>query len=310
MNTRLRNHTSLLVTGFIIISLGWGCAGVGQKFDDWQSSIRDSLSRGTSDDESSVAKAVDQEYFIHKTRWSWETLAYVAEWYTGDPQNSKELARFNPHVEADKLKIGSDITIPAGMLRTREPMPQNYSSESPENYYIHRVRWPGESLSLISSWYTGSHKNWRKLAKANPRLKPNRIKGGDVVCIPPALLKTRVPLPEKVAAKYTSHYFAYKVKKDHEKLEDIARRYTGSEANRSRLAGVNPDLNPEHLKKGDEVYIPKKLLIAGQPDKKPTAAKSVSKPADRSTASEPKTAQVKDEKVKLFGPKLFPKQQP
>jgi hypothetical protein len=62
------------------------------------------------------------------------------------------------------------------------------------------------------------------------------------------------------------------------------------------------------LKKGDEVYIPKRLLITGKPDKDPTAAKSASKPAHKTAAPDPKTAQVKEDKVKLFGPKLFPKQ--
>ncbi len=35
MNTKLRGHTGFLVIGFVMISLCWGCAGVGQKFDDW-----------------------------------------------------------------------------------------------------------------------------------------------------------------------------------------------------------------------------------------------------------------------------------
>jgi hypothetical protein len=232
----------------------------------------------------------------------------VAEWYTGDPQNAEKLAQLNPQVITENVAVGSDIAIPRNMLLTREPLPRNYSREDPKNYYTHKVRWPGESLSLISSWYTGSSKNWRKLARVNPRLDPNRIKGGDVVRIPSALLKTRVPLPQKVAAKYTTDYFAYKVKKDDEKLEDIARWYTGNAANRSQLAKVNPDLNPDHLKKGNEVYIPKKLLITSQPDKKPTTAASPSKPVDKPLASQKKAVQVKDEKVKLFGPKQFPKQ--
>ena len=308
MNTKLRNYAGLIVIGFITVSLSVGCTGVGQKFDDWQSSIRESLNLSNSKNAASGAEAGEQEYFIHKSRWSWETLVHVAEWYTGDSQYSKELANLNPHVNAAKIAVGSDVAIPVKMLRTRQPLPRNYSGEDPQKYYSHKVRWPGESLSLISSWYTGSSKNWRKLAKINPRLNPNRIKGGDVVRIPSGLLKTHVPLPQKVAAKYTSDYFAYKVKKDHEKLEVIAKKYTGNAANRSHLAKANPDLNPDHLKKGNEVYIPKKLLVTSQPDKKPTTVASPSKPVDKSLASEKKAVQVNDEKVKLFGPKQFPKQ--
>ena len=61
MNTKLRSHTGLFIIVFILISTWWGCAGVGQKFDDWQSSLRQSLSRGNSDVGSSGDKTGDQE---------------------------------------------------------------------------------------------------------------------------------------------------------------------------------------------------------------------------------------------------------
>ena len=199
------------------------------------------------------------------------------------------------------------MLIPVSLLKTRTPLPKNFSGEYRNDYYKHTVRWPGESLSLIASWYTGTPKNWRKLAKANPRLNPNRIKGGNVILIPLPLLKTRVLLPQKVAAKYTSDYFAYHVKADQEKLADIARWYTGNSANRNLLAKANPDLNPDHLTKGDEVYIPKKLLKTRQPNKASDPAASLSKPAVKVPAPEPKTALAEDENIKLFGPKQFPK---
>ncbi len=234
MKTRFRNFTCISIMGFIIIGMGGGCAGVEQKFDVWQSAIREKL---------------------------------------------------------------------------------NFNKSGDEEYFKHTVRWPGESLSLIASWYTGTPRNWRKLAKANPRLNPNRIKGGYVIMIPPALLKTRVPLPQKVAAKYTSYYFAYKVKADNEKLEDIARWYTGNSANRKLLAQANPDLNPVHLTKGNEVYIPKKLLKTRRPIKASAKAASLSKPAVKVPPPEPKSPPpepkspppAEDENIKLFGPKQFPK---
>ena len=192
-------------------------------------------------------------------------------------------------------------------MKTREPLPEYFTGNYRKDQYKHTVRWPGESLSLIASWYTGTPKNWRNLAKANPRLNPNRIKGGNVILIPLPLLKTRVLLPQKVAAKYTSDYFAYHVKADQEKLADIARWYTGNSANRNLLAKANPDLNPDHLTKGDEVYIPKKLLKTRQPNKASDPAASLSKPAVKVPAPEPKTALAEDENIKLFGPKQFPK---
>ena len=64
-------------------------------------------------------------------------------------------------------------------------------------YYVHTVRWPGETLSAISKWYTGRLKNWKVLAKANPELNPQRIIVGRKIRIPEYLLKTRKPMPKE-----------------------------------------------------------------------------------------------------------------
>jgi hypothetical protein len=312
MKTRLRNFTCIGITGLFIAGMCWGCAGVGQKFDDWQSSVRDKLNSYRSENK--------EEYFIHKARWSRETLADVTLWYTGNSKNRKKLADLNPYVNPDKIPVGSKVVIPVSLLKTREPLPKYFTGNFRKDQYKHTVRWPGESLSLIASWYTGSSKNWHKLAKINPRLNPNRIKGGQVILIPTALLKTRVALPQKVAAKFTADYFSYKVKKNDEKLKDIARWYTGNSANRKLLARANPDLNSHHLKKGNEVFIPKKLLKTREPIKASKTAVSLSKPAVKppmvqpktaaaeEPAVQPKTAAAEDETVKLFGPKQHPKQ--
>ena len=61
--------------------------------------------------------------------------------------------------------------------------------------YIHEVRWPGETLSHIARWYTGSYSNWEKIADANPGLKPRRIQIGHKIIIPDELLKVREPMP-------------------------------------------------------------------------------------------------------------------
>jgi hypothetical protein len=61
--------------------------------------------------------------------------------------------------------------------------------------FVHTVRWPGESLSLIALWYTGSSANWVGLAKANPKLKPNLIRIGDEIVIPQGLMKNEAPMP-------------------------------------------------------------------------------------------------------------------
>ncbi len=320
MRTRLRSITGFIIIGMVMVGFCLGCAGVEQKIDDWQSVLMEKLKFVSAEDGEAKSRKNDDGYFHHTCRWSWETLYFVAEWYTGDFNYSEKLSDLNPYINPDMIPVGAKVVIPVSLLKTREPLPRNVADVYRRTYYKHTVRWPGESLSLIASWYTGSSKNWQKLAKANPGLNPNRIKGGHVILIPSSLLKTRAPLPQKVAAKHTSDYFAHKVKEDHEKLTDIARRYTGNSANRKLLARANPDLDPNHLVPGNEVYIPKKLLKIGQPTKPPKPKVSLSKTAadvpasvpkaasEPKVASKPKAASTGDENIELFGPKQFPKQ--
>jgi hypothetical protein len=63
------------------------------------------------------------------------------------------------------------------------------------SYYYHKVKYPGESISIIAKWYTGDVKNWRSVAKVNPKLDPNRITVGDKIRIPNKLLHTQKPMP-------------------------------------------------------------------------------------------------------------------
>jgi hypothetical protein len=58
----------------------------------------------------------------------------------------------------------------------------------------HKVRYPGESVSIIAGWYTGEIENWKILAEVNPDINPNVIHEGMVINIPESLLKTREPM--------------------------------------------------------------------------------------------------------------------
>jgi hypothetical protein len=65
------------------------------------------------------------------------------------------------------------------------------------NGLMHTVQWPGESLSIISQWYTGDPRNWGLIARENRHRDPHRIYVGDRILLPDALLKTREPMPRK-----------------------------------------------------------------------------------------------------------------
>jgi hypothetical protein len=63
------------------------------------------------------------------------------------------------------------------------------------HFFLHKVRWPEETLSHIAKWYTGTAKNWGAIAKVNPELDPKKIDIGDTISIPKDLLTTHKPLP-------------------------------------------------------------------------------------------------------------------
>ena len=174
------------------------------------------------------------------------------------------------------------------------------------HYFEHRVKWPGETLSLIAKWYTGSYGNWKAIAQANPGLNPNLIAVGDSISIPPEMMKTQKPLPRKVVSKTLPGYFAHTVKQSNEKISAIARWYTGNAENRKVIAKANPDINTDFLRVGDEIYIPSSMLITRKSmvarSNQISSAESAKKPPT-TEAETANTAADKPKKIQLFGPK-------
>jgi hypothetical protein len=212
---------------------------------------------------------------------------------------------FMEKVNSDESESADD-TSGSGGREQSDQTAQNAAREYQNSCYKHTVRWPGESLSLIAKWYTGSYNNWKKLAEANPRINPNLIKPGHIILIPPALIKTREPLPQKVAAKYTPDYFAHVVKHDGEKIRDIAGWYTGDSAKWKVLAKVNPNLNTDRLVAGNEIFIPKNILKTREPVPLAKPSSSTAKSDPRPPFTETERIPAGEEKIKLFGPKQFP----
>ena len=95
--------------------------------------------------------------------------------------------------QASLPQKGTAVTQPAQSAQgTTQPTTQQEAG----NYFVHQVKWPNESLSIIAKWYTGSLMNWKVLARANPEMKPTVIHKGDRIRIPVNMLKTRDPMPE------------------------------------------------------------------------------------------------------------------
>lgn len=73
-----------------------------------------------------------------------------------------------------------------------------------EAFYVHTVRYSGETISIIATWYTGNAENWKALTQANPQIDPHLIFEGNEILIPEKLLKTREAMPKKFVNRFYS----------------------------------------------------------------------------------------------------------
>jgi hypothetical protein len=68
--------------------------------------------------------------------------------------------------------------------------------------FIHTVEYSGETLRIISKWYTGDVNNWEALANANPSIDYEKLMKGSRIFIPENLLKRSKPLTEDYINSY------------------------------------------------------------------------------------------------------------
>ena len=136
-------------------------------------------------------------------------------WVCGGCATSKKTAKSKPEDTAAEA-----VTTPSTALET-EASPEESAP------FVHTVRWPGESLSLIAKWYTGGYSNWRKIADANPRLDPNLIRIGDKIVIPQELMKTKEPMARDFVTSF--HQKSKPVKPDEDAKEPDSTELLGPE---------------------------------------------------------------------------------
>ena len=67
---------------------------------------------------------------------------------------------------------------------------------TPGGDLVHYVTYPGETLSMISRWYTYERANVSRLARINDLTTPDKLEVGDTVVIPTYLLRNRKLLTE------------------------------------------------------------------------------------------------------------------
>lgn len=307
--------TKSMIGGMIVLLL-FGCATVNemdfnQKYEDSKSWFKEKwhtmeAKLSSDDDETSALEpySKDSKYVVYRTQWSYETLPGIAEWFTGDSKNWKRLAQANPKLNPRRIPANAPILIPGKLVKKKAAPTEAFAAKHRVHYFVHQVRWRGETLSLIAKWYTGHYTNWKALARANPELNPNHITLGDRIHIPAEMMKTKKQLPRKVVARTLPGYFAHTVSQTDEKLADIAKWYTGNTSNKKAIAAANSDIDPDFLLVGNEIYIPSDLLITHKPLNQKALHKTA-KVTTKDTQTEAAPAAPKPKKIQLFGPKQF-----
>ena len=298
------------VMGILLVGFCLGCASINQKIEDWQLELKEKLSSendSTAEDSDAVASATEpSEFIVHTVQQRGETLPIIAEWYTKKSVNWKALLKANPRINPQRIKIGSQVKIPENLLVTRKPMSPEFVNEHLPAYYKHTICWAGETLSLISKWYTGKYTNWQKIANHNPEIDPRCIKIGQTIYIPDKMLRTRKALPQKFAAQGLPDYFAYTVQQAGESLAEISRRFTGDSNNWKAIAQANPDVDPKYLLVGNEIYIPSEFLKSRATIENDGDDVLHENPESQDLPAEPAASPKKKKDIQLFGPKQFP----
>ncbi len=92
-------------------------------------------------------------------------------------------------------------------------------------YFFHRIKWQGESLSIIAKWYLGDFDKWKLLSEINPGLDPQALQVGDRVRIPADGVKTSVIMPKDFLEAF--------VRRENKDVTGEKQKRTEQEADRS-----------------------------------------------------------------------------
>lgn len=91
-------------------------------------------------------------------------------------------------------------TLPSGCLLWIQPNPE----PATRRVVVHTISVPGETLSIISQWYTGNPANWREITRATPGIDAQRLRIGQEVNIPVELVSNRTVMPRNYVKRFAS----------------------------------------------------------------------------------------------------------
>jgi len=135
-----------VIFALLVLITAMGCATVTERLERTEKWVK-SLNEDTPDE--NAAPHVTQEaspaldFHIHRVTWAGESLSIVAKWYTGNLENWKSIAKANPEIKPDLLRMGMRIRIPEALLLTHDPMPQEFVA----SHYSKDTKGPKSSQS-------------------------------------------------------------------------------------------------------------------------------------------------------------------
>jgi hypothetical protein len=88
------------------------------------------------------------------------------------------------------------------MRKNQKPPQPDIKEVQKTKPYQHTIRWPGENLSIISKWYTGSVNNWKIIAQTNPKIHANSLGIGTILLIPADIVIRRQSMPRDYLIKF------------------------------------------------------------------------------------------------------------
>jgi LysM repeat protein len=187
------------------------------------------------------------------------------------------------------------------------PQPETAVEPAP---YVHTVSRSGETLIAISNWYTGAADNWKRLVDVNNGINPRRIRVGDKIRIPEALMKTHQPMPADFMAlkapqktgpsRVEPPSYVHVVRRSGETLVAISRWYTGAADNWKRLVDANNGLSPRRVRVGDKILIPGELMITQET--MPADFMASKDQDDRASITNSPNKATESNQIELFGP--------
>ena len=79
-------------------------------------------------DKGGQAEDAREDVYVHTVEWPGETLPMIAQWYTGNKDNGKILAKTNPNIAAERLAVADRILIPFELVTNNKSMPKEFLS--------------------------------------------------------------------------------------------------------------------------------------------------------------------------------------